>query len=90
MWNFPPVPQVRGNKDFLDLGSLRKLDNPLNELLERNARAQLVGSVNPEPMEFQVPSMSLSDPARLVRFVHADQDTFAASKPASSPTGFDH
>src|SRR5262249_32572630 len=79
-----------GNKDLLDFGSLRKLDNTLDELLGRNARAQLVGLVNPEPMELQVPSMSLSDAGRLGTFVHTDQNALAASKPAFSATGLDY
>jgi len=90
MWHFPPVPQVRGDKDFLDFGSPRKLDDAFDELFWQNVCTQLVGSVNPEPMELQVPSMSLSDPGRLETFVHADQNTLAASKPASSTTGLDY
>src|SRR5262245_52534073 len=84
------MPQVRSNKDFLDFGSSRKLDDSFHELLRQIGCAQLVGLDNLEPMELQVPSMSLSDPGRLGGFVHADQNALSASKSASLTTGCDY
>src|SRR5262245_36720794 len=87
MRDFPPAPQVSGNKDLLDLGSPRKRDYRVDERLWRDARAQLEASVNPEPMEFQIAGMILSDPRPFHGFVQANQYARPTSKPAFSKTG---